>query len=582
MTSATDDTVAEPAADQAERARQSLPGYQVGEVIGRGGMGEVVAARDEQIERDVAVKRLRGDEPSADAVARFLREARIQARLDHPAIVPVHELGTDAHGLPYFTMKRLAGETMRERLGAGGPIQPMLRALVDVCFAIELAHTRRIVHRDLKPANIMLGDYNDVYVLDWGIARDLDEQRASTPAIPGDSKPGHTEAGALLGTPGYMAPEQMRGEPVGPPADVYALGAVLFEILAGESLHPLGQAAFASTLGTPTASPSQRRPDRAVPPELDALCVEALAEQPSARPTARALGERIQRYLDGDRDLEHRRAVAAEELALARAGVASGDPARRRAATQAAGRALALDPASREAAQLVTQLIVEPPRELPPELVESLDRNERDLDRARSRRAAIAFASIFAAAPAMPFIHVTSWPRVATIVGACVMMAGLGWVNWRVVRLPLWSLFVSNLVFAVVFAQLASPFVLMPMVVCGQILALSTVRWTSDHGVWFRVWVAVTMLAPFALEGLAIMPSTWRIAHEGLFTYSALTDSRNDAAVVALVVGQVGIALVVAGYGLTIARARREAARRAHIQAWHLQHMILPTTNQLG
>ena len=580
MTSATDDTVADEPAEGAAR-RTSLRGYQLGEVIGSGGMGEVLAARDEQIERDVAVKRLRGVQPSADAIARFLREAKIQARLDHPAIVPVHELGTDEHGQPYFTMKRLAGATMRERLAAGGSIQPMLRAFVDVCFAIELAHTRRIVHRDLKPANIMLGDYNDVYVLDWGIARDLAEERAPSAATPGDSSPGETEAGATLGTPGYMAPEQMRGEDVGPAADVYALGCVLFEILAGESLHPLGQAAFASTLSTPAMSPAQRRPDRGVPPELDALCVAALAEEPAARPTARALGERVQRYLDGDRDLERRRTLAADQLALAREALTSGDPARRQAAAQAAGRALALDPESNEAAQLVAQLILEPPRELPRELVESLDREERELDRARSRRAAVAFSSIFVCAPFVPLLEIASWPRVLGLAGACIVMAVLGWINWRVARLPLWSVFVSNLGFAAVFAQVASPFVLMPMVVCGQILAISTVRWTSEHGVWFRAWVAVTLLAPFALEWIGAMPSTWQVTKNGLFTFSALSNGRGGASVTALLFGQLGIGLVVAGYGLTIARARREAQRRAHIQAWHLQRMILPTTNRL-
>ena len=128
----------------AEAGRWSLPSYDVREVIGRGGMGEVLLARDRQIDREVAIKRVRG-EPSPELIARFLREAKIQGRLDHPAIVPVHEVGTDAHGNPYFTMKRLAGTTLAARLAAGGPIQPLLRAFVDVCFAIELAHTRGIV-----------------------------------------------------------------------------------------------------------------------------------------------------------------------------------------------------------------------------------------------------------------------------------------------------------------------------------------------------------------------------------------------------------------------------------------------------
>src|SRR5207248_3772193 len=119
--------------------------------------------------------------------------------------------------------------------------QPLLRAFVDVCFAIELAHQRGIVHRDVKPANIMLGDYNEVYVLDWGVARVLRAERTSSLSIDSDVRPGMTAAGAMLGTPGYMAPEQMRGDDVGTAADVYSPGAILFETLAGVSLHPAGQ-----------------------------------------------------------------------------------------------------------------------------------------------------------------------------------------------------------------------------------------------------------------------------------------------------------------------------------------------------
>jgi serine/threonine-protein kinase len=236
-------------------------GYQLGASIGKGGMGEVIAAFDRRIGRDVAVKRMRSAHSSEEATTRFLREARIQARLDHPAIGPVHERGTDDAGRPYFTMKRLAGRTLGQRMaeGEGGtaPERQLLRAFVDVCLAVEFAHARGVVHRDLKPANIMLGDYGEVYVLDWGVARVLGEpvsgDPGAAPAIPAGfassdardaSAPsdsldeGSTKTGTLLGTPGYIAPEQLKGEPAAPPADVYALGSILFELLAGEPLHP--------------------------------------------------------------------------------------------------------------------------------------------------------------------------------------------------------------------------------------------------------------------------------------------------------------------------------------------------------
>jgi len=179
-------------------------GYELCDLLGRGGMGEVLLAHDVRIGREVAIKRMRNAEPDPEAEARFLREAKIQARLQHPAIVPVHELGRDAEGRPYFTMKRLAGVTLHELLG--GPLQRLLRALAEVCLAIEFAHEHGVIHRDIKPTNIMLGDFGEVYVLDWGIARVLDDGSASVSVRDIAAYEGETQVGAVMGTPGYMAP----------------------------------------------------------------------------------------------------------------------------------------------------------------------------------------------------------------------------------------------------------------------------------------------------------------------------------------------------------------------------------------
>jgi serine/threonine-protein kinase len=546
-----------------------LSGYEIGDVIGRGGMGEVVAATDLRIEREVALKRMRGA-ASPEATQRFLREAKIQARLDHPAIVPVHELGADSDGRPFFTMKRLAGKTMLERLAAGGPTQPLLRALVDVCFAVELAHQRGIVHRDLKPANIMLGDYNEVYVLDWGIARVLRAERTSSVKIDSISTPGMTAVGAMLGTPGYMAPEQMRGDDVGIPADVYSLGAILFEILAGVSLHPPGQGAIASTLAHPTASPAKRS-ERSVPPELDALCVEALAEDAAARPTARQLAERLQRYLDGDRDAELRRDLAAKQLETAHEAMAASDPL---IAARAAARALAFDPTSREAADLVARFLLEPPAKDSPELAASVLAADFELHKQRSRRSVLAFLSVYLWSPFVFLTEVTSWPLVIGLFASCTAMAGVVWWNARTGKVPAILVLAGNFVVAMMFSRLASPFVIMPSIVCGMMLALSTHRLLETRPWLLAAWAAVTMAAPIVLEWLGVFGSTWSLMPTGLLSHSAMISSGTTADLVGLIFGQTSLGIVVALYATAFARTTRDAQHRAHRQAWHLQQML--------
>src|SRR6185503_3909257 len=212
------------------------PGYVLGETIGRGGMGAVIAAQDLRIGREVAVKRMATMTPDGEQVARFLREARIQARLEHPAIVPVHELSVDELGRPFFTMKRITGQTLGERLAERVAQNRLLRVFVDVCRAIEFAHVRGVVHRDLKPSNIMLGDYGETYVIDWWIARVLANSETAKHSDIAILDPDGTRVGSVLGTPGYMAPEQVRGEPATSAADVYALGAILFELLTAQPL----------------------------------------------------------------------------------------------------------------------------------------------------------------------------------------------------------------------------------------------------------------------------------------------------------------------------------------------------------
>jgi serine/threonine-protein kinase len=567
---APEDTV--PSAPK-RRSKISLTDYIVGNAIGAGGMGEVLLAHDPQIGRDVAIKHMRDPAPSDEAIKRFLREATIQARLDHPAIVPVHEIGYDADGRPYFIMKHLSGVTLAHKLEAGGPIQPLLRALIDVCFAIDLAHARRIVHRDLKPSNIMLGDYGEVYVLDWGVARVLGEHDPTPMPTPTEPTSG-TRTGAVLGTPGYIAPEQMRdARSVAEKVDIYSLGAILFEILAGEPLHARDDV-LASTLNRPVDSPAARRPSRQIPPELDAACVAALAEDPSARPTARELAERLQSYLDGDRDLEHRRKLAARQVAIATDALDAGH---RDEGIFAAGRALALDPESLEASELVLSLIVEPPNPLPRELVQTLAAGELAINRERSRRSIMpALAIIVLVTPFVFTTTVTSWPELIGLYIAAAALATLAFLHWRFAwASPPMIFFGLNIAVVVLFSRLAGPLVLTPVLVC----ALSIVIASRARPWIVPAFAALSVLVPFALEWLGVVGRTLEVpqAHgHGLVFGSSVfaNDSPPPVRILGVIGGTVALLVVVGMYTTTLARQRQAAQRALAIQTWTLQRLL--------
>ncbi|MGH7271478.1 MAG: serine/threonine-protein kinase, partial [Polyangiaceae bacterium] len=207
--------------------------YALGEVLGEGGMGVVRACHDQRIGRDVALKTVRDEHSSrADLVARFLREACVQGQLEHPSIVPVYDLGYDGDGRAYFTMKRVRGATFEQIVAAlrrgsddaarSFPLRKLLGAFATVCHALHFANSRGVIHRDLKPGNVMLGDFGEVYVLDWGLAKlrlsaastDADDVPVQSPAAQGSvgsHVSGKSAGGATMGTPGYMAPEQVRG-----------------------------------------------------------------------------------------------------------------------------------------------------------------------------------------------------------------------------------------------------------------------------------------------------------------------------------------------------------------------------------
>jgi WD40 repeat protein len=209
---------------------------------GRGGLGRVSRVHDRELGRDVAIKELL----SRDSVheVRFLREVLITARLEHPGIVPIHEAGRWADGTPFYAMKLVAGRSLRDLLAARTTVEQrldLLHHVIAVADAIAYAHGRNIIHRDLKPANIIVGDFGETVVIDWGLAKDLTSPEVSA-LESGTFLPSRnddlTSAGSVLGTPAYMAPEQERGEPVDQRADVYAIGVMLWELCTVQKVPP--------------------------------------------------------------------------------------------------------------------------------------------------------------------------------------------------------------------------------------------------------------------------------------------------------------------------------------------------------
>jgi eukaryotic-like serine/threonine-protein kinase len=560
----------------------SLPGFQLGGLIGRGGMGEVVRGRDMDIGREVAIKRLRNSQASPDEIGRFLREARIQARLEHPAIIPVHTIGRDPDGLPYFTMKKITGVTLAEILASPSPPtrQKILRAFVEASRAVEFAHTRRVVHRDLKPSNIMVGDFGEVYVLDWGLARVLDDTE-DKPTSVGDevvSLDGATQAGAMLGTPGYMAPEQMEdAHSVGTAADVYALGAMLFEILAGEPLHRKGQV-LTSTLQGTDVSPAERAPTRNIPPELDALCVAAVQLQADKRPTARELSDRIEGFLDGDRDLEARKRIVTLELEEARDALASGEVGRRVEALQSAGRALALDPKSRDAADIITSIILQPPSEHPPALREQLASTEVLVQRRQGRVATGSFGAILAFLALAAFNGLTNWPLT---VGMAVYTIALASVAYQISRREMSSremffITIGNASLVALISRIFGSLVIAPAVTCIMALSLTSYPQNIDRG-RFVIWVLVaSWMIPVGLEWTGILEPTWRVVEGAIVSTSAMVKIGGTATVALLVFANVMTIIVFGLFANKLAISRRDAQRQVEIQAWHLRQ-LLPT-----
>lgn len=566
------------------------PRYQRDRLLGEGGMGEVWLHRDSRIGRQVALKTLRSERASRPEVARFVREARVQGQLEHPSVVPVHDLGVDEQGQPFFTMKRVRGETLAhilERLaegdaamGARFPRRRLLSAFARLCLAIEYAHTCGVVHRDLKPGNLMLGDFGETYVLDWGVAKlgvGAESEGAEGPA-PGDLS--FTSEGELLGTPLYMAPEQMRGRKseVDARSDVYALGAILFEILTLQRLRNGTTIGQIMAMIDRSSRPSERAAD--VPPELDELCARALCPDRKQRlASAQELADGIERYLEGDRDAAARQEQAKKLLQEAREGLARPGQtagAARVEAMRSALKALALAPGDIEAQRLLLSLVVDSSGSLPPEAEAELGESDVRIREQGARLGVWAFLSWLAPLGLSLWVGVLDWtvPRVLTVlVLLCAATSALVARGGQRSRAPAVVLSVMSGLAVAGSSCWLGPFVLVPAVAAGSAVFF-VIHSTRRERPWLvGVWSAAT-LAPFLVELSGRLPPAYSFVGGDLVLHARSLRLPEGPTIAGLAYMSVTFLILLCIFVGRLRDRQQTAERSLFIQAWHLRQLF--------
>ena len=661
--------------------------YARGEPLGAGGMGVVQAWRDRATGREVAIKTIRGS-GEGTAALRFVREARVQAQLEHPSIVPVYDVGVDPGGALYFTMKRVRGHSLQRVLHdgeSGYSLRKLLTVMARVARTVEYAHRRGVVNRDLKPANLMLGEFDEIYVLDWGLAQVRDAGAVGSPSSSGTplpspahpalqaagtaagstAQPGavqaagtapagstflsdgrtlpmtppgiaaaaaaaaaalgspphdpaggrtlptlplgptalaaraagvgalldssqrpETGAGQVLGTLGYLAPEQLEApERVDHRCDIYALGAILFEILTGERLHGAltYEGVLISTLEIDGASPADRAPGRSVPPELDALVHAATRRDPAARPASAAeLADAIDAYLDGDRDLARRRELAATAAAAAhqaliasRAAAADAEPTLRAAAVRDVGRALALDPDNAAARTTLLQALTEPPRVMPPAAEAAYRAGGIASIQISARNASRALLSYAVYVPLILWMGVRRpWLFGGTIVSTIVVIALTARHHRRPpthLSLPWSHVVVSTVAFAFGMS-LFGPLVLLPSLV--MITGVAYVATFERSAIACIVPFAAVIFVPLGLQLVGVLPPSYDFADGTLRMLPGMADLPPIPTLILLVIAHLIVVIGSIGFVWRLRCAHRDVERRLALQAWQLSQLV--------
>ena len=532
-----DSSRAPPSAQIAPSEAEFTTRYAPGEKLGEGGMGEVRLHMDHRIGRAVAMKVLHPNHAQVSKLReRFLFEARVQGQLEHPSIVPVHDLGVRPDGSDFFTMKRVIGRTLQQVLRdlkrrerattATYSRRRLLAAFQSVCLAAEFAHQRGVIHRDLKPSNVMLGAFGEVSVLDWGVAKLCRTDMTPTPegAAALSAVQSATAFGEILGTPGYMAPEQAAGGfDVGPSVDVFALGAMLFEILTLNKLIPgtsEKEVREATLRGMYDAHISRHYPDLDVPPELEELCVRATETDARRRlSSARELYDAVEHVLEGEGDIRRRASLARRHTRAAIAAIADATNATdlanakeaRARAIHEVTRAMALDPENQTAGRTMVKILTEMPSTASPAAEGAMKALESESLKKTAQRGTFAYLAVCSNLLFLPWLGIRSWSMVG---GACALLVSAALMSLYAsrqetagLRLAIPPLVLASCGFALMSA-LFGPFVFVP-----TLCALNTVVIAAGFPRNVRQFAIVcgvaAVLFPILAQLLGWLPPFW-------------------------------------------------------------------------